>query len=112
MATNPLRPHMHPQEIARRQRWVAVGVTILGLLLVVTWIITLPERLSQAKGGSNLMGTIPESSFIDADTVMNGDVRKAQEEELLQVINELTTVSTSTPVTTATTTPISEPNKQ
>lgn len=104
MATNPLRPHMHPQEIARRQRWVAVGVTILGLLLVVTWIITLPERLSQAKGDTGLLGTIPQSTFIDSETAINGEVRKEQEAALLQAVNELTAA--------ATTTPISEPNKQ
>ncbi len=123
MAHSPLRPHLHPEELARRQRWVAVGVTILTILLVVTWFITLPGRISQAsgdeKGWKSFFGEVPKSSFIDADALINNPARQEQEAQMMQAVNNLNALApTSTPevITTttppvATTTPISVPNK-
>lgn len=112
MANSPLRPHLHPQEIARRQRWVAVGVTILTLLLVVTWLVTLPARISQKSGPqtgwrSLIGGTMPKSSFIDTEAIINNDARKKQDAELLEAVTSaLQPVVTEAPVAiTATTTP-------
>lgn len=124
MAHSPLRPHLHPEELARRQRWVAVGVTILTILLVVTWFLTLPGRISQAsndqKGWKSFFGEVPKSSFIDAEALINNPARQEREAQMMQAVNDLNTIApTSTPavITTtttppvATTTPVSVPNK-
>lgn len=125
MAHSPLRPHLHPEELARRQRWVAVGVTILTILLIVTWFITLPGRISEASGNNktgwkSLFGDVPKSSFIDADALINNPVRQEQDAKIMQAVIDLTTsstptVATETAATTtepiATSTPISVPNK-
>ncbi len=100
MSHSPLRPHLHPQEIARRQRWVVVGVTILTILLVATWLVTLQNRISQAPGEQfgwrMFLGTVPKSSFIDTDAIINNNTRKQQDNELLQAVAGLLQPTTST----------------
>lgn len=123
MAHSPLRPHLHPEELARRQRWVAVGVTILTLLLVVLWFLTLPGRISQASGEAtglkSLFGDVPKTSFIDADALINNAARKEQDDKIMKAVTDLNppapaaapeVITTTTPPV-ATTTPISVPNK-
>lgn len=107
---NQLRPHLHPQEIARRQRWVAVGVTILTLLLVVTWLVTLPSRFSQNSGPrigwrTLVGGDMPKTSFIDTEAILNSPERKQHDAELLQAITDMMQSATSTAEVAATTTP-------
>lgn len=124
MAHSPLRPHLHPEELARRQRWVAVGVTILTILLVVTWFLTLPGRISQASGEAtgwkSFFGDVPKTSFIDADALINNPARQEQEAQMMQAVNDLNApvptptpevITTTTTPPVATTTPISVPNK-
>lgn len=124
MANSPLRPHLHPEELARRQRWVAVGVTILTILLVVTWFLTLPGRISQAsndqKGWKSFFGEVPKSSFIDADALINSPTRVEYNAKIMQTVIDLDAAATATSTqelatsttasSSATTTPISAPN--
>ncbi|OGH60929.1 MAG: hypothetical protein A2848_00040 [Candidatus Magasanikbacteria bacterium RIFCSPHIGHO2_01_FULL_50_8] len=97
MASHQLRPHLAPQEIARRQRWVAVGVVILAFLLVATWFATLPSRISNATDSSlswqSLVGEVPKTNFIDADKLINNETRAQNEIELTNAVNILLTAS-------------------
>lgn len=102
---------MHPEVIARRQRWVAVGVTILTLLLIVTWIVTLPARISKttsndSTGWRAILGDVPKGNLIDAEALINSPERKEQDAALLQSVTQvLNSTATTTPdVLTATTT--------
>lgn len=124
MSNSPLRPHLHPQEIARRQRWVAVGVTILTILLIATWVVTLPARISKSTGSNTgwraILGEVPQGTFIDSDSIINSDERKKNDDTLLKsVVNALDAASstaavaaTTTVATTPTSTPAPVPNKK
>lgn len=75
MAHVTIRPHeLSPEEISRRQRWVAVGVVVLVALLIVTWFATLPGRISSLTGGDTstqkMFGEIPQANFIDTDEIL------------------------------------------
>ena len=111
MSNSPLRPHLHPHIIAKRQRWVAVGVTILTLLLIATWTMTLPARISKSTGGSAgwraILGDVPQSSLINTDSIINSQTRTEQNEQLLNSVVQALHTATSTPAPTTTT----EPNK-
>lgn len=68
-----IRPHLSAEELARRQRWVAVGVGIIALLMVSLWISTLPGRV-RTLGGNGVSGIIGQTeqhgSYIDIDKMI------------------------------------------
>lgn len=107
MSNAPLQHPLSPQEIARRQRWVAVGVTILAILMIATWLITLPYRFgktSQDGFFSSLVGNkTSDVNYIDVDSVLNSEKREIEREEMLQQINSILESNTAT--STASTTP-------
>ncbi len=110
-----MKPHLPPHELARRQRWVAVGATILGFLIVATWLVSLPGRLpllAPSKMWDSILGrsSMQESKYIDPK-ILGDD----SENQLNAVINQIqtyhdaqitasTTASTTTPTTSATST--------
>lgn len=118
MSQSPLRPHLSPQEVARRQRWVAVGVTVLALLLIGIWVATLPGRITGITGTNAtwrlLLGEVPQANYIDTDKLINPEARQKEQEEFMKALDSIlsttstaaatTTVTTPTPVTAATTT--------
>lgn len=68
-----IRPHLSAQELARRQRWVAVGVGIIALLMISLWVSTLPGRI-RTLGGNGVSGVIgaqqPTGQYIDIDNLI------------------------------------------
>ncbi len=123
MENSPLRPHLHPEEIARRQRWVAVGVTVLTLLLIVTWAMTLPARIGQSsgRGGSGwraIFGEMPPTKFVDTEILTDTATQTKNNTEILTAIQEVlknSAIASTTPA--ATTTPLiisatTTPNKK
>lgn len=106
MSDTPLHHPLTPQEIARRQRWVVVGVTILTILLIGIWITTLPNRLSGGKKGSlftSIIGEMPEADYIDPNAILQPEVREQERAEMLEAINQILTATSTAETTTSTT---------
>lgn len=38
--------HLSAQEIARRERWVAIGVALVAIIIIALWLVSLPTRVS------------------------------------------------------------------
>ena len=87
MSDRSFKHHLSPQEIARRQRWVAVGVAVLAILLVGTWLVTLPSRISGYSPDHTWnawWGKSPDTKYIDVNELMKeqNDSTKAVQEML------------------------------
>lgn len=89
-----LHPNLPSHEIARRQRWAAVGVTLLGILLFATWLASLPARFGGGTGWSSwdaLFGKLPEqTATIDINNALNFE---GEDVQLKQVVNNLKELS-------------------
>ncbi len=72
MKHHRLTPHLTAQELARRQRWIFVGVAIIALLLVGIWMSALPNRFRAVtkNGISGVAGQLPERGYIDIDKML------------------------------------------
>ena len=110
MPQTQLNTHLSPQETARRQRWVVVGVTILGILLVATWVYGLPVRLGTLMGGNsrNLFGDIPKGSYIDPETILGTETTSQQFDQILKTV-KFGAAATTQPVAASPT--VSTPTK-
>lgn len=99
-----LKQHSSPQELARRQHWITIGVIILSLLLVGTWLVTLPMRisgLSAADTARSWWGEKPKTTYLDIDALMQKTEDKNA--ELTETMKKLQEQSASTtPLTTST----------
>lgn len=89
MSDSSLRPHLPPEEIARRQRWVIVGVAVLSLLLVATWLYGLPSRLGAMIGSSSsVFGDIPQANYIDAKEYIGTAIDDQQAKKIIESLQK------------------------
>lgn len=113
MSQSPLRPPLTPQEVARRQRWVAVGVTILAILLIGIWVATLPGRITNITGTNAtwrmLLGEVPQTNYIDTDKLINPEARQKEQEEFMKVLDSILTATSTAAATTTVSAPSSTP---
>ncbi|MCX6781047.1 MAG: hypothetical protein NT003_02945 [Candidatus Magasanikbacteria bacterium] len=120
MAHELFKHRIHPEEVARRQRWVAVGITILMFLIVATWFSSLPTRLADATGASksagwkSWFGDMPKATYIDSEALLNTKANEKSDAEMIKALKDAfpanaaaaasTTIATSTSVMATTST--------
>lgn len=107
MSGPSLQHPLTPQELARRQRWVVVGVTILTVILVGIWLTTLPERIGGGKKGTlfkSLVGEMPQTEYIDPNKILQPDTRDEARTKMLERINSILSATSTAETATSTTT--------
>ncbi len=107
MSQRSFTPHLPPHELARRQRWIAVGVSVLAFLLVATWLVTLPSRLTGDLPGhtwDTWWGKAPAATYINVEDYTKDDNTQATLQKTLQMLQARTATSTPTSTAAVTTT--------
>lgn len=76
-------------EVARRQRWVAVGVTILIILILVLWIASLPARIGGAGNSfANFFSRTTKPAQYVSEDVLNTDTQDKEITDSLAALQQ------------------------